>query len=127
MRLVLSRSSRLGCTPIDNLSKNLCSLSLFSLAAWVHFLADHFQDIVAVCRLAGAALALLSHVACTDCNTRYHPTYFVHSNASTRTYYQPDSIDFIPKSRHYVIERSLCEIFATMMMSSQYVPHCATI
>jgi hypothetical protein len=55
----------------------------------------------------------------TECNTRYHPTFYIHRDASTRTYYQPDTVEFIGAGQHLWLERSLCELFATMMMASQ--------
>jgi hypothetical protein len=60
----------------------------------------------------------------TECNTRYHPTFYIHGDASTRTFYQPESLDIIEGGQHCLLERSLCELFATMMMASQYVLCC---
>ncbi|KAJ7196352.1 hypothetical protein GGX14DRAFT_673105, partial [Mycena pura] len=54
---------------------------------------------------------------CRHCHTRYHPTFYVHSNASTRTYY-PESLQFLQISTHFYIDVELCELFSVMMSTS---------
>ncbi|KAJ7211529.1 hypothetical protein C8J57DRAFT_1097682, partial [Mycena rebaudengoi] len=53
---------------------------------------------------------------CPDCHTRYYPNYFVHSNATIRTYYS--DLVFLQTSEHFYIDRELCELFSTMMVTS---------
>ena len=57
----------------------------------------------------------------TACHTRYYPNYFVHTNASIRTYYAADVIDLIEVSKHVYMERGLCEQTAVMMATAWYV------
>ncbi|KAJ7125515.1 hypothetical protein C8R43DRAFT_1090555 [Mycena crocata] len=57
---------------------------------------------------------------CRHCKTRYHPNYFVHSNATLRTYYQ-EGLQFLQISGHIYIDIDLCELFSTMMVTSWYV------
>ncbi|KAJ6448452.1 hypothetical protein C8R45DRAFT_850345 [Mycena sanguinolenta] len=54
---------------------------------------------------------------CRYCHTRYYPNYFVHSNASRRTYYQ-DGMQFLQISGHFYVDVELCELFSTMMVTS---------
>lgn len=55
------------------------------------------------------------------CNTRFYPNYYVHKNATTRTYYAADTIEIVQASRHVWMERELCENVATMMVTAWYV------
>ncbi|KAF7341033.1 hypothetical protein MSAN_02089100 [Mycena sanguinolenta] len=54
---------------------------------------------------------------CRHCHTRYYPNYFVHSNASRRTYYR-DNLQFLQISGHFYVDVDLCELFSTMMVTS---------
>ncbi|KAJ7929413.1 hypothetical protein B0H13DRAFT_2310564 [Mycena leptocephala] len=54
---------------------------------------------------------------CCHCHTRYHPNYFVHSNATLRTYY-PEGIKFLQISGHFYVDVDLCELFSLMMVTS---------
>lgn len=52
-----------------------------------------------------------------ECNTRYHHNYYVHTNATTRTYYaSPQAL--LQLSQHFFIDTGLCELFSTMMETS---------
>ena len=52
-----------------------------------------------------------------ECNTRYYPNYYVHSAATTRTYYMnPPTL--IQSSQHFYMAADLCELFTTMMVTS---------
>ena len=55
------------------------------------------------------------------CHTRYYPNYYVHTNASTRTYYAADTIDLVEVSKHVYMERELCEQTSVMMATAWYV------
>lgn len=57
-----------------------------------------------------------------DCNTRYYPNYYVQNARSpdaVRIYYNTP-INYIQSSQHFYIASSLCELFATMMVTSWY-------
>lgn len=59
-----------------------------------------------------------------DCNTRYYPDYYVHTNATKRTYYTTGSItntEYIQISMHYFMSRHLAELFTSMMVNAWYV------
>ena len=55
------------------------------------------------------------------CNTRFYPNYYVHGNATTRTYYAADMLEVVQASRHVYMDRELCENIATMMATAWYV------
>ncbi|KAJ7933656.1 hypothetical protein B0H13DRAFT_1592224, partial [Mycena leptocephala] len=54
---------------------------------------------------------------CRNCNTRYHSNYFVHSEATLRTFY-PGVPTFVQSSQHFYIDKDLCELFSVMMATS---------
>ncbi|KAJ7190873.1 hypothetical protein GGX14DRAFT_579467 [Mycena pura] len=54
---------------------------------------------------------------CRQCNTRYYSNYFVHTNATIRTYYA-DHNQFLQISGHFYIDCDLCELFSLMMVTS---------
>ncbi|KAJ7172783.1 hypothetical protein C8R43DRAFT_874068 [Mycena crocata] len=54
---------------------------------------------------------------CRWCCTRYYPNYYVHKDATLRTYYQ-EGIQFLQVSGHFYIDIDLCELFSTMMVTS---------
>jgi hypothetical protein len=56
----------------------------------------------------------------SDCHTRYHPNYFVHSEATLRTFY-PGVPMFVQSSQHFYIDKDICELFSVMMATSWYV------
>ncbi|KAI1791108.1 hypothetical protein LXA43DRAFT_889807, partial [Ganoderma leucocontextum] len=51
---------------------------------------------------------------CRGCHTRYYPNYFVHEEASTRTYYH-GLPPFIPITQKSYVSAEVCEMFATLM------------
>ncbi|TCD71044.1 hypothetical protein EIP91_000543 [Steccherinum ochraceum] len=54
---------------------------------------------------------------CRHCHTRYYPDYYVHTNATVRSYYiKPQSS--IQVAQHYYMEIRLIELFTNMMVSS---------
>nr|GAT48245.1 predicted protein [Mycena chlorophos] len=55
---------------------------------------------------------------CPDCHTRYYPNYFVHSNASLRTYYPSETIKCMQISGHFYMDRDVAEMFATMQVNA---------
>ncbi|KAJ7167590.1 hypothetical protein C8R46DRAFT_1093498 [Mycena filopes] len=54
---------------------------------------------------------------CRHCHTRYYPNYFVHSNATVRTYYQ-DGHRLLQIAGHFYADIELCELFSLMMVTS---------
>ncbi|EPQ50066.1 hypothetical protein GLOTRDRAFT_108722 [Gloeophyllum trabeum ATCC 11539] len=54
---------------------------------------------------------------CRQCNTRYYPNFYVHDQATTRTYYA-DVPDIIQSAQHVFISRELCELFITLKVVS---------
>jgi hypothetical protein len=52
-----------------------------------------------------------------DCHTRYYANYYVHNNATRRTYYHT-ACGFIHTSQHVFMSTDLCELFANMMVTS---------
>jgi len=55
-----------------------------------------------------------------DCQTRYYPNYYVHSNPKIRTYYR-GPFDYLQVATHVYIESRVCELFSTMMVMSWYI------
>lgn len=55
---------------------------------------------------------------CSGCFTRYHPNYYVHSDAQICTYHSHTIVEFIQTEQHYYMASSLCELFATMLATS---------
>ncbi|KAJ7349748.1 hypothetical protein DFH08DRAFT_1079096 [Mycena albidolilacea] len=56
---------------------------------------------------------------CRNCHTRYYPSFYVHDNATVRTFYVFDAIpEFIHSSEHFYMTADLCELFSNMMMSA---------
>ncbi|KAJ7768876.1 hypothetical protein B0H16DRAFT_1307716 [Mycena metata] len=56
---------------------------------------------------------------CRNCHTRYYPNYYVHNNATTRSYYLQDNIpEFIHSAEHFYTSADLCELFANMMATA---------
>lgn len=55
-----------------------------------------------------------------ECNTRYYPNYYVHTRATIRSYYREEETSFIQTSQHFYMAAELCELFATMMVTSWY-------
>ncbi|KIJ91794.1 hypothetical protein K443DRAFT_126143 [Laccaria amethystina LaAM-08-1] len=53
---------------------------------------------------------------CRSCNTRYYANYYVHDNASKRTYYSSLEFEFFHIAQHVFIERRTCELFSTVMV-----------
>ncbi|KAK6993014.1 hypothetical protein R3P38DRAFT_2801462 [Favolaschia claudopus] len=68
----------------------------------------------------GAVPGFSTSSYCRNCNTRYYPNYYVHSNATTRTYYYNDNQvpEFIESSKHFYVSAKLCELFTNMMVSA---------
>ncbi|KDR68401.1 hypothetical protein GALMADRAFT_231368 [Galerina marginata CBS 339.88] len=65
----------------------------------------------------GAVPGYSTSMYCRKCNTRYYPNYYVHSAATTRTYYT-EMPTFIQSSQHFYMAVDLCELFTTMMVTS---------
>ncbi|KAF7290011.1 hypothetical protein HMN09_01305800 [Mycena chlorophos] len=55
---------------------------------------------------------------CPHCHTRYYPNYFVHSEATLRTYYPSETIQFMQISGHFYLDRAVAEMFATMQVNA---------
>ncbi|KAJ7212989.1 hypothetical protein GGX14DRAFT_360980, partial [Mycena pura] len=67
----------------------------------------------------GAVPGFSTSTYCRNCNTRYYPNYYVHTRATTRTYYYLDQIpEFIQSSEHFYTSAGLCELFTNMMVSA---------
>jgi hypothetical protein len=56
-----------------------------------------------------------------ECHTTYHSNYYVHSEASARTYYDQVIPEFIHISQRFFMEEAVCEMFANMMVMTWYV------
>jgi hypothetical protein len=68
-------------------------------------------------------LQLLKHLSIVaDCRTRYHPNYYVHSDATLRTYYR-DNLRYLQISGHFYVDIDLCELFSIMMVTSWCALH----
>ncbi|KAJ7705216.1 hypothetical protein B0H16DRAFT_1346377, partial [Mycena metata] len=67
----------------------------------------------------GAVPAYSTSCYCRNCHTRYYPNYYVHAQATTRTYYLQDDIpEFIHSAEHFYASTDLCELFANMMATA---------
>ncbi|KAF8054208.1 hypothetical protein FPV67DRAFT_1569119 [Lyophyllum atratum] len=66
----------------------------------------------------GAVPSYATSRYCRRCNTRYYANFYVHSKATTRTYYRSTDIPFIQTSQHFYMAAELCELFSTMMVTS---------
>ncbi|KAG6848137.1 hypothetical protein H0H93_003062 [Arthromyces matolae] len=76
----------------------------------------------------GAVPGYTTSLYCRKCLTRYYPNYFVHHNATKRTYYPRKDIHFIQLSQHFYMSDELCELFTMMMVTSwTSATHCATV
>jgi CxC5 like cysteine cluster associated with KDZ transposases len=53
-----------------------------------------------------------------DCKTRYYANYYVHEQATRRTYYTCSTFGHLQTSKHIFIATELCELFANMMVMS---------
>ncbi|KAL1937345.1 hypothetical protein VTO73DRAFT_13806 [Trametes versicolor] len=73
------------------------------------------HDIVVFTRDLGPLPATALSLYCRECNSRYYHNYYVHSSASTRTYYTGAIPDFVQITQHYYVAREVCEMFATLM------------
>lgn len=51
------------------------------------------------------------------CHTRYYHNYYVHKNASARTYYT-QSPRYVHSTEHIFIDKETCELFSSMMVAS---------
>ncbi|KAJ7355265.1 hypothetical protein DFH08DRAFT_954764 [Mycena albidolilacea] len=58
---------------------------------------------------------------CRHCHTRYHPNYYVHSDATLQTYYR-DNLRYLQISGHCYVDINLCELFSIMMVTSCVPP-----
>ncbi|KAK1233689.1 hypothetical protein PQX77_002846 [Marasmius sp. AFHP31] len=54
---------------------------------------------------------------CRNCHTRYHHNYYLHSNATIRTYYK-DTPSIIQTSQHYYVSQDLLQLFRTIMVTA---------
>ncbi|KAJ7241324.1 hypothetical protein B0H12DRAFT_1250422 [Mycena haematopus] len=79
----------------------------------------------------GAVPGFSTSCYCRNCHTRYYPNYYVHSSATTRTYYYQEKVpEFIQSSEHFYTSANLCELFTNMMVSAWCVTsgtNCARI
>ncbi|KAJ7323513.1 hypothetical protein DFH08DRAFT_787851 [Mycena albidolilacea] len=67
----------------------------------------------------GAMPGYSTSLYCRNCNTRYYPNYYVHEQATTRTYYLlPDIPEFIQSAEHFYTGADLCELFTNMMVTA---------
>ncbi|KAJ7037282.1 hypothetical protein C8F04DRAFT_1257200 [Mycena alexandri] len=67
----------------------------------------------------GAVPGYSTSCYCRNCHTRYYPNYYVHAQATTRTYYLQDDIpEFIHSAEHFYTSADLCELFANMMATA---------
>ncbi|KAJ7731648.1 hypothetical protein B0H16DRAFT_1733211 [Mycena metata] len=67
----------------------------------------------------GALPAYSTSCYCRNCHTRYYLNYYVHAQATTRTYYLQDDIpEFIHSGEHFYASADLCELFANMMATA---------
>ncbi|KAJ7831279.1 hypothetical protein B0H13DRAFT_1654703 [Mycena leptocephala] len=67
----------------------------------------------------GAVPGFSTSCYCRNCRTRYYPNYYVHANATTRTYYVQEKIpEFIHSAEHFYTSTDLCELFANMMATA---------
>ncbi|PPQ78706.1 hypothetical protein CVT24_002284 [Panaeolus cyanescens] len=65
----------------------------------------------------GPVPGMVVSLYCRYCKTRYYPNYYVHDNASTRTYYPGLVPDFIHAKEHTFIDKQLCAMFTSMMLN----------
>ncbi|KIM22242.1 hypothetical protein M408DRAFT_28877 [Serendipita vermifera MAFF 305830] len=69
-----------------------------------------------------------SNLYCEGCHTTYHPNYYIHSNATARTYYNETVPKVVQVSQRNFFEETLCEQFAVMMtMAWNSATNCARI
>ncbi|KAI0361374.1 hypothetical protein OH77DRAFT_1391431 [Trametes cingulata] len=64
-------------------------------------------EAVAFTRDLGPLPAKVVSLYCRGCKSRYYHNYYVHSNASTRTYYANDLPKFIQITQHYFVDREV--------------------
>ncbi|KAI0360950.1 hypothetical protein OH77DRAFT_1392352 [Trametes cingulata] len=72
-------------------------------------------EAVVFTRDLGPLPAKVVSLYCRGCKSRYYHNYYVHADASTRTYYGDVLPKFIQITQHYFIAREVCEMFATLM------------
>ncbi|KAK7038548.1 hypothetical protein R3P38DRAFT_2615722 [Favolaschia claudopus] len=67
----------------------------------------------------GAVPGFSTSTYCRNCHTRYYPNYYVHSKATTRTYYYQTQVpELVESSKHFYTSAKLCELFTNMMVSA---------
>ncbi|KAF8953928.1 hypothetical protein BDZ97DRAFT_1929187 [Flammula alnicola] len=65
----------------------------------------------------GAIPGLSTSTYCRECHTRYRHNYYIHSQASLRTYYR-GPFEFLHVAEHVFLETRVCELFTSMMLTS---------
>ncbi|KAJ7830210.1 hypothetical protein B0H13DRAFT_1566509, partial [Mycena leptocephala] len=69
----------------------------------------------------GAVPGYVTSRYCRNCHTRYYPSFYVHDNATVRTFYVVDAIpEFIHTSEHFYTTADLCGLFSNMMLNAWY-------
>lgn len=91
----------------------------FLLVSVVQFRDTHVRFIVEVCKSQSPPYYLLCLTKGVACKTRYHHDYYIHSDATKRTYYGSSS-PYLQISMHYFIGRDLAEMFSSMMVNAWY-------
>ncbi|KDQ51461.1 hypothetical protein JAAARDRAFT_62514 [Jaapia argillacea MUCL 33604] len=72
-------------------------------------------------------LPVWSHsLYCRKCQTRYHPNYYIHDNATQRTYYL-NVLHLVQASKHFYLEAALCERFRSMMVCACVLMDCDNV
>jgi len=110
---------------IANSLSLLVMLSLFLLEHWELFPATRHLFTAAVSIFG--TITLLHICWCSNsqhllgCHTRYYANYYVHQQATLRTYYAQCTFKYLQTSKHIFIASDLCELFANMMVTSWYV------
>ncbi|KAH9829319.1 uncharacterized protein C8Q71DRAFT_718426 [Rhodofomes roseus] len=69
-------------------------------------------------RALGPIPARSTSFYCRRCHTRYYPNYYVHAQATTRTYYHKQTPKFLQIAEHFFVEDEVCEMFASLMCVS---------
>ncbi|KAF6743134.1 hypothetical protein DFP72DRAFT_994087 [Ephemerocybe angulata] len=65
--------------------------------------------------LPGTAISLY----CRGCNTRYHYDFYVHTNATLRTFYS-EPRRYVHAAEHVYVDQEACSMFSSMMLNSWY-------
>ncbi|KAF6763614.1 hypothetical protein DFP72DRAFT_1136202 [Ephemerocybe angulata] len=65
----------------------------------------------------GPLPAMSVSLYCRGCKTRYCYSYYVHTNATVRTYY-PEPRQYIQSTEHVYVDQNTCKLFTSMMLKS---------